>query len=105
MTQKQENLILQGITLKLTLVLKLTMRQSKKICLKHQWVGVSINTNTNNKSRSTMIPAPKVATQQREIAWRQHTKRVKARNFQTEARLLLRKILPNDDFKKKVRRE
>ena len=67
--------------------------------------GESINTNTNNKSRSTKIPAPKVATQQKRDSRWQHPKRVKAKSFQIKARLQLHKILPNDDIKKEVRRE
>ena len=75
----------------------------------------SINTNTNNKSikipanRSTKIPAPKIATQQKRDTqlspYCQHPKGVKAKNFQVGARLLLRKISPNDDIKQEVLRK
>ena len=43
------------------------MRQSKTNRFKHMCGSTteSINTNTNNKIRSTKIPAPKIATQQK----------------------------------------
>ena len=62
----------------------------------------SLDTNKNNKRRSTKIPAPKAATQQRRIAWWQQPIGVKAKNFQIEALLLLRKMLPNDYIKQEV---
>ena len=82
MTQEEEKLILKGIIVKLTIVLKFTMRQSRRKCLKHQWVGVQLNkkTNTNNKSRSINIPAPKVATQQKRDSLVATSER-KAKNF------------------------
>ena len=68
MTEKEENLILKGIIAKLTFVLKLKMKQSTRNCFEAAMGGSTrelITTNTNNKSKSTRIPSPKVATQQK----------------------------------------
>ena len=65
----------------------------------------SINTNTNNKIEAQRYQRPKYLHSRKGIAWWQHPKRVKATNFQIEARLLLRKMVTNNYFKQGVRRE
>ena len=68
MTQEEEKLILKGIIVKLTKVLKSHSETVKEELFETPMGGStreSINTNTNYKSRSTKIPAPKVPTQQK----------------------------------------
>ena len=62
MTQKEEKFNLKEILVRLILIRKLTMRQSETNRFEHLWVGVQ---EEYNKSRSTKVPAPKVATQQK----------------------------------------
>ena len=96
--KRRREVNLEGIIVKTTIVLKLTMRQSRRKCLNHQRMGVQENQpilTQTTKAEAQSYLRPKLPHSRSGIAWLQHPEGVKAKNFQIETRLLLRKMLPH----------
>ena len=65
----------------------------------------SINTNTKNKSRSTKIPAPKVATQQKRDSLVETTERSEGKEFRNRTWAPTSQNVTKHGIKQEVRRE